>query len=538
MINSQARAILATQWRMLINFYRRHGRVAFILSGIFSAVWYLGFAALAVFAAVFLADSSSLTLARKALGPILFLVFLYWQGMPLLMASMGGMLDLKKLRVYPIAEARLYRLEILLRSTLFLEMPIVMLGATIGLLLNPGLPKWCALAPVLYTVFNLTLGAGLRDLLMRALAHKKVREVGLIVVVLLAAAPSFLASRGGDKTREFGKQLALWTSGPWWPWKAAGSAALAEDGAGPWLWLIGFALIGWAFGRWQFNRSLYFDGDAERSKEKREVSSRYEWMTNWPSRIFPDPLGALVEKEIRFLSRITRFRVVFFMGFSFGLLIWLPLASGFGPGASSGGWMTQNFLSVVAVYALMLLSEVCFYNAFGFDRSATQMYYLVPVPPATILKAKNIAASFFVVAEISLVAAACTILRMPVTAQKLGEAACVCALFTLFLLGIGNLGSTRAPRAMNPNEGWKRSAGAKVAMFALLVYPLISMLVGLAYLSRYAFSREEAFYVVIGVGLFIATCFYKVALDSAVETMSRDREKILTLLAQTDTPVL
>ncbi|MCX6595725.1 MAG: hypothetical protein NTV70_05105 [Acidobacteria bacterium] len=538
MINSQARAILVTQWRMLINFYRRYGRVAFILSAIFSAFWYLGFAALAVFAGVFLADPGSLTLARKSLGPILFLVFLYWQGMPLLMASMGGMLDLKKLRVYPVADSRLYRLEILLRSSLFLEMPIVMLGATIGLLLNPGLPKWCALAPVLYSVFNLTIGAGLRDLLMRALAHKKVREVGLIVVVMLAAVPSFLASRGGDKAREFGRQLALWTSGPWWPWKAAGSAALAEGGAAPWLWLIGFALAAWAFGRWQFNRSLYFDGDSERSNEKREVSSRYEWMTNWPSRIFPDPLGALVEKEIRFLSRITRFRVVFFMGFSFGLLIWLPLASGFGPAAASGGWMTQNFLSVVAVYALMLLSEVCFYNAFGFDRSAAQMYYLVPVPPATILKAKNIAASFFVVAEISLVAAACTILRMPVTAQKLGEAACVCALFTLFLLGIGNLGSTRAPRAMNPNESWKRSAGAKVSMFALLVYPLISMLVGLAYLGRYAFDREEAFYVVIGVGLFVAACFYKVALDSAVETMTQDREKILTLLAQTDSPVL
>jgi hypothetical protein len=57
-------------------------------------------------------------------------------------------------------------------------------------------------------------------------------------------------------------------------------------------------------------------------------------------------------------------------------------------------------------------------------------------------------------------------------------------------------------------------------------------------LGRYAFEREEAFYAVMGVALFIAACFYKVALDSAVETMGRDREKILTLLAQTDTPVL
>ena len=41
-----------------------------------------------------------------------------------------------------------------------------------------------------------------------------------------------------------------------------------------------------------------------------------------------DRFGVLVEKDIRFLSRAPRFRLVFLMGFTFGLLIWLPLAFG------------------------------------------------------------------------------------------------------------------------------------------------------------------------------------------------------------------
>ena len=44
------------------------------------------------------------------------------------------------------------------------------------------------------------------------------------------------------------------------------------------------------------------------------------------------------------------------MGFSFGLLIWLPLA--FRGGQESDGFFAQNYLTIVSAYALMLLGEV------------------------------------------------------------------------------------------------------------------------------------------------------------------------------------
>ncbi|MDX2179375.1 MAG: hypothetical protein SFV18_07275 [Bryobacteraceae bacterium] len=533
LIDTQAAAILSTQWKILLNFYRRNGRVGFIVSSIFQALWYLMFATIAVYAAVFYGRAESLDFAKRSTPVLLFFALLYWQGMPLLLASIGGLLDLKKLRVYPVPESRLYRIELLLRSALFLEMPIVMLGMAIGLLRNPALPKWCALAPVVFTVFNLTLGAGLRDLLMRLFSNKRVREFGILVVVILAALPSLVAAKGVPApVKEFFKTAPK----DWLPWTAAAKASLAADGALPWIYLLAAAALAWMFGQWQFQRSLHFDSDGVRASEARDPKGRLEWMYSWPSKIFPDPFGALVEKEIRSLSRISRFRVVFFMGFSFGLLIWLPLATGFGRGG--GGWMSQNFLSVVAVYAMMLLSEVCFYNAFGFDRTAAQMYYLTPVGPRTVLAAKNLAAAFFVIAEIGLVAAACLALRMPLTSSKLGEALAVCLLFLLCLLAIGNLGSTRSPRAMNPNEGWKRNSNTKISLIAFAFYPLISIPIGMAYLARYAFGTEAAFYAVIAAGVVVAGCFYWVAMDSAVETLEKDREKILTLLTQTDTPAV
>ena len=43
-----------------------------------------------------------------------------------------------------------------------------------------------------------------------------------------------------------------------------------------------------------------------------------------PSYVLPDPLGALVEKELRYLWRSPRFRLPFFMGFTFGVIAWIP----------------------------------------------------------------------------------------------------------------------------------------------------------------------------------------------------------------------
>ena len=51
-------------------------------------------------------------------------------------------------------------------------------------------------------------------------------------------------------------------------------------------------------------------------------------MFRLPALFLPDPVAAIVEKELRSLVRTPRFRLVFIMGFSFGILVWLPLVIG------------------------------------------------------------------------------------------------------------------------------------------------------------------------------------------------------------------
>jgi hypothetical protein len=235
-VNSQAWTLFLTQWRIVVNFYRRYGRTSFILSLLFSAIWYGGFAGIAVFAARFAADPDNLDRLRRALPIALFFAFAYWQGMPLLMASVGGMLDFKKLLVYPIAERDLFRIEMLLRTAMFCEMPIVMLGLMVGILRNPALPKWCVFGPALFAVFNIALGAGLRDLISRWFQKKRVRELAILAVVLLAALPSWLANERGAAIQ----LLSRFRDVPkfWLPWLSASEASLNENGwrhGPPWL---------------------------------------------------------------------------------------------------------------------------------------------------------------------------------------------------------------------------------------------------------------------------------------------------------------
>jgi hypothetical protein len=238
----------------------------------------------------------------------------------------------------------------------------------------------------------------------------------------------------------------------WWPWMSTARVATdrfhAADLAAILAWTAGAAVFGW----WQFQRGFAVDADEARATPA-EASRFAAWtdrLYSLPSALLPDPLGGLVEKEIRFLSRAPRFRIVFLMGFSFGLLIWLPLA--FRGGQESDGFFAQNYLTIVSAYALMLLGEVSFWNVFGFDRGAVLNYFVLPVRFSRVLIAKNITAAVFVFLEIGAIASVCFLLRMPVTLAKLAECYAVTAVMTLLLLAVGNLGSVYYPRAGEPGS--------------------------------------------------------------------------------------
>jgi ABC-2 type transport system permease protein len=185
----------------------------------------------------------------------------------------------------------------------------------------------------------------------------------------------------------------------------------------------------------------------------------------------------------------------------------------------------------------MLLGEVSFWNTFGFDREAVQIYYLLPVPFGLVLLAKNLAALIFVFLEITAIAIVCALVGMPLTPGRLLESYAIALVLTILLLGIGNLGSTYYPRPVNPAHSWRSSSAGKFQALMMLTYPVLSFPVALAYLARYAFESHWAFYTVLAIGGAVGLAFYWVATDSAVQAARARKEHIVEALSQGEGPL-
>jgi ABC-2 type transport system permease protein len=522
---NQARAILWAQWRVTRSFLTRRG---IGWAAIVSLIWY-GFWTAAAFAVMLLTSSP----IAGSLAGVFLLVFLYWQVVPVLMAATGASLDLRKLQAYPIPVRQLFGLDVMLRITAAIEAILILTGAGIGIMRNPTLHWWNALGLLPFAVFNLALGVGLRDSIARILARRRIREAAFFLLILCAALPQLLFSRGG----RFTIMTSKWKPWPGWPWTATADFVQGQGQFRSLAILVAWLAAAGAFSYWQFRRTILFDIEAAsaRPSAASRKAGLLEHFFQIPSTLLGDPLGALVEKEVRFLSRSPRFRLVFLMGFTFGLLVWLPVALG-RPGAS-GSFLGSNYLTVVSVYSLVLLSEACFWNSFGFDRSAAQIYFLAPVPFSRVIMGKNLSALFFIALETGMIAMVCGLLGMPLHARTLAETFGVAAVITIFLLAAGNQLSIRQPRAMNPAASFRSGASGRAQAILFVVWPIVFVPAGLAYLARYAFASETAFFSVLAVDAAIGAIVYKVSLDSAVAAAGQLKEQMVTALSRGEGPI-
>ena len=533
MDSGQARAIVWAQWRALMNYSFRKGGVLWNgLMLLFMLVWYGAWTFFAWSAYLFASSAEELERVGGALPLGLMVVFGYWQIVPVLMASSGLSLDLRRLLVYPIPHGWLFSIEVALRISTAFEMVLITTGLGLGLWRNPALPWWAPLPLIPFTLMNLFVSAGLRDLFTRWMARKYFREALVFALVLLAGLPQVLLLTRADE--KLGN-MRTDGFGAFWPWTLAAALAIGKASAFAWPALLVWTAAGWWFGRRQFERTLRFDA-AEASAAHRPSAERVtltDRLLRLPTKFLRDPLAALLEKELRFLSRAPRFRLLFLMGFSFGLLIWIPLAFR----ADGDSVIRTNYLTIVSAYALMLLGEVCFWNSFGLDRSAVQTYFVMPVRFATVMVAKNIAAACFIILELAMVAFFCLLLRLPVSPAQVTEAFVSTAVLAVFMLAAGNLLSVRHPRSVDPTQSWRSGSMGRVQAYLLFVYPLASAPVLLAYGARYAFDSDLAFYGVLALDLLIGAIVYFVALESAVAAAESGRERMLEALSTGEGPV-
>jgi ABC-2 type transport system permease protein len=502
-------------------------------------IWYLFWLAASVFAFV-LARQADLVLLRRDL-PIGFLgVTVYWQFMPMLSASMGMGLDLRKLRIYPAVHRELFLVEVLLCFTTAVEMLLVIAGGVAGLLSNQEAGGWAAapriLVPALLLIlFNALLASGTRSLVGRLLARRKIREVVILVTTCLWMLPRILVQYHVHPKWLGPVEQAL--RGPKFPWSAAAAAALGD--LTPFLTLGLWLLAALWFGRSQFERNLRYDAVAAQAMVVRKDASRRrsagEAFFAFPRLLWRDPLAAIVEKELRSLVRTPRFRMVFVMGFTFGILVWLPVVLGGNGARTSGG--SSYFLVFVCIYALTMLGQVTYWNCFGFDRSATLFYFAAPQPISQVLIGKNIAAMVFVYLDVTILSAVVGTFHLTAGWGQVAETLLVVGVCAVYLLGLGNMASVNYPRPLNPENVSRGGSSGRSQGLLLLFYPVALLPVFLAYLARWALKSELAFLAVLAIAAVIGGVVYWIGLDSAVIAAGAKREQFFTALTQGEGPI-
>ena len=70
------------------------------------------------------------------------------------------------------------------------------------------------------------------------------------------------------------------------------------------------------------------------------------------------------------------------------------------------------------------------------------------------------------------------------------------------------------------------------------MYPLALLPIFLAYLARAVIGSQTIFLLVLAFAAALGGVFYRIAMDSAVETARKRREEILSELSRTEGPVV
>jgi ABC-2 type transport system permease protein len=527
-MNDQIRAILWAQFRTIRNHLPRSGWGT-ILTALLSTIWYGLFAAIAASIALKIPGVPVATL-QLVLPLGLLVVLLFWQIVPVMTLSSGWSLELSKLLVYPIRQSALFGVEVLLRLTTAPEMIIVLLGALVGLARHPEIPAAAAFWLLLYLPFNLLLSLAIREWLLRMFRRKRLRELLIVAIVIVTVLPNLLVNTSlGPKLKPVFISVGTGQGTPWHELSVLALGQFSFQALA--IWIISLAVV-YILATRQFAKMLDMDRAAAFESAARgghgTRRSRFEWLLNLPNRLFDDPVAALLEKEMRVLSRSPRFRVIFGMACFFSALVFFPLAFG----RQRSTFMEGNYLPVINTYGLLILGEVLLWNVFGFDRKAAQIYFVAPVPFETVLRAKNLAALAAIVLMTLFTTTLGYALHAHITPAGVLGALFLTLILTLFLLACGNLTSVIIPRAIDPNQAFRNQNAGKATLWLLVCFMVMAIPVGLAFLAKWAFNSDSAFLAILCVDLIVGLIVYKVATESAVARVESGREQFLDALSK------
>lgn len=527
---NQLRAIVWAQLRTTRNHLPR-SHFGLVLGWLLTLLWYGLYATVGAALAFKLPDISIPQLGTW-LPAGLLAVFLFWQVVPLVTLSSGWSLELNKLQAYPLSVHTLFSIETLLRFSSAPEMVLVLAGTLIGLERHPGVPLLAPLFLLLFVPFNLFAQLAIRDFILQSFKRNRFRELFAVLIISVAVLPQLVLRTGlGPAAKPYFLRAATHWAAPWF---AVGSLSLGRLSVLEVLMaLLSISIAFWAAYR-IFRKSIAAD-NAFRANPAGSSSSVGARFSTWPSLFFSDPFAALVQRELQSLVRMPRFRILFGMSCVLGVLVFVPTALNHADPTSS--FIGTNLIPVVNVYGLLLLSDTLLLNAFGMDRGVSQLYFVSPLDLRTVLKAKNLTALIFVVLQSTVIFVIAAVAHLSITALSVVSGLLASAVVSVFLLATGNFSSLIMARPIDPQQTFKKQGGAQMQLWLLGCAFGLFILLGFAFLARYALASDWAFLGILVFELLIGLTIYRIGMDSAVRRGLRDRELIVQKLSRNAAPV-
>jgi len=411
--------------------------------------------------------------------PLLFWpVFMLWQFTPVVMASLQEPVDLSLLLRFPVSFGS-YVLDYLvfgLFDAASILGGICVAGIWTGVVwARPELAGWAALAAILFAAFNVLLTRMIFAWIDRWLAQRKTREVlGMVFLFLIMGAqllnPALYQQHGQPSQKTISTMMRLLRTAdsvqkvlpPGLAGTGVGDAARGRGAkaAGD---LAGLALYAIAAGsllclrlRAQYRGESL--GEAPRRAVKAEAEARR------PAFDLSGPVGAVVEKELRYLARSG----VMLYSLVAPLFILLVL----GRSSAGAGLMARYALPLGAAYGFLGLTRLV-YNSLGGEGAGIQLYFISPTPMRTVMLAKNAVQLLLFAVELGIV---CAIILYRFGMPD-GEMLAVTACWLLFALplqlALGNVLSITMAYRMTLTRMSREQGAAGNGLLSLLIQLVI-----------------------------------------------------------------
>lgn len=540
----QFAAIAFVRWRLFVNSLRTiRGRLEMVSRGFI----FLGFTALGLGGSCAMGAGAWYFAAHgraEMLALLLWPVFLFWQLFPVMASAFTENVDSSNLLRFPLSFPSYFLIRIAYGSLdpASAVGSLWLLGMAIGIGIARSAYFPAALAILfLFAVFNILLGQMIFTWVERWLARRRSREILGVVFLFVIISFQFVApvmrhfgpTLGPAVARVTAQALPIERTLP--PGLAAAAVARALQGEyipalGAFALTGAYALaVGWLLTvrlRAQYLGENLSEGVARPAKP----TVKQKVQLGWNIEGVPGSVAAIVEKELRYLSRSGP------MLFTLVMPVVVLLIFRFTPGKSDspGGIFAHAAdlaFPVGAGYALLILSNLI-YNCFGPDAAGIQFFFVSPVRFREILLGKNLAAGFVLGTEIVLVwIGTCLMYRPPSWDIVLATVTGVFFALLLNLIG-GNFLSVFTPKKVDFGAFGRQRASNTTAFASLGIQAAVVGLCAVALLVARAYQHiwvAAVVFVILAAGALAA---YFMVLERMDAIIVKRREAMISELSK------